>query len=223
MKFIIFFLAFTIFSVSHAKDNKHQIGVFTDYSVIHGKPAGFAGVGIGADYHLNFHKYFSWRNELVFNHGFRIGYNSVEYGDAEIIVNVVKKDPLSTNNILLSSYLAGHVYNKNNSKLSVGLGLTGRVNFDRSKFYYGINELDPITGESKILNYFFEKKSVSNFGWGLITNISYSYQIKNNIMILSELGWRGYIGEVNDKNYQDRASGSSMMYVKLGCVFSLSK
>lgn len=106
---------------------------------------------------MNFHKYFSWKNELLFNHGFRLGSDVIEYGDAEIMVKYVKKNPLSTNNIILSSYLTGYIFNRNRNKLSVGLGVTGRYNLDKSNFYYGIDEKDPVTGEFRMLNYHYEK------------------------------------------------------------------
>lgn len=221
-KFILFVLFPTIIHSLSAKENKHQIGTFLDYSAIHGKPAGFVGLGLGTSYQLNFLKYFSWKNELVFNHGFRIRYNAVEYGNADVMINYVKQDPISTKNLILSSYLKGNVFNKNNNTLSLGLGITSRINFDKSYFYHG--RIDSMTtGTNEIVSYYKEKDSKTYLGWGIITNISYSYKIKENLFINSEFGWRGYIGEINKINYYDRASGSSMVYLNIGCSFIIDK
>jgi hypothetical protein len=221
----ILLLTLVLFCFSaNAKDNMHQVGVFVDNSVIHGKPAGFVGIGFGTNYNLNIHKYLSWGNELLYSHGFRLGFSPVEYGDAEIMVNYVKKDPISTNNIIFSSYMIGNLFNKNNNKLSVGFGLTMRGNFDKSEFYYGVEDIYYIEEEEIIVkNYVPEKRTVKNFGLGLITNVTYSYQVKDNITVNTEFGWRGFIGEINNRNYHDRASGSSILYLKLGCLFTVGK
>ncbi|MEZ5036208.1 MAG: hypothetical protein R2760_01835 [Chitinophagales bacterium] len=222
MKYITILFAITFsYSITKAKDINNEIGVYSDISIIHGKPAGFIGLGISTNYNLNFHKYLSWGNEFVINHGFRLGYNAVAYGVADIMVNYVKKNPISTNNIIFSSFLIGNLFIKNNNTLSVGLGITTRANFDKCNFYYGTPQMDPITGEDKIINYYYEKKIVTNLGWGLITNISYKHVIKENLSFNTEFGWRGYIGELNKKNYSDRASGSGILYFKFGCIFNL--